>query len=663
MKFGFRCSNLLIATVFALTTPILISPVAAKPTLEAYGKLPDFEDVAISPSGNRFALVASVDDMRNLIIMEGNKPFRRMNLGDVKVRDIEWASDEILMLDSSQTEKLFGFTAEKAEFYRTFVIKVSGDSEPEIVFSKQKDIASATFGWYGIREHDGRVFGYFGGVPLVRGGPTNGPSRIGRYVYEGGPSALYRVDLQDMSAKQIAARMPDNEWRSWRIDADGTIRATLQRKDGSGDWKIRNAAGDTIAEGTNPLGGISLLAFGHAGDSILYNRENEETGAYHIFEVPLAGGESREVFADVGIERYYIDQRNGRLQGYLLEGGEGKVVFFDAAIQKKVSKIAKAFPKLNRRMMDWSLGFAKVVLRTDGNEDSGTYWNVDLEQLAASPLGFERAAIDPEFVGKISTVAYTAADGLEMDGILTLPFDREAKNLPLVMLPHGGPTSHDAERFDWWAQAFASRGYAVFQPNFRGSTSQDAAFIKAGHGEWGRKMQSDISDGLAHLAAQGIVDPKRSCIVGASYGGYAALAGVTLQQGLYRCAVSVAGVSDLSMMISTDIRESAGDAILKRNLKAEIGSGRDLKDVSPRRLAGKADAPVLLIHGKDDIVVPYRQSVVMADALKDAGKPYQMVTLEGEDHWLSLGATRLKMLQETISFVEKHNPPDVATTP
>jgi dipeptidyl aminopeptidase/acylaminoacyl peptidase len=151
--------------------------------------------------------------------------------------------------------------------------------------------------------------------------------------------------------------------------------------------------------------------------------------------------------------------------------------------------------------------------------------------LRANGVGVERLAIEPEQVGPISTVAYTAADGLELDGILTLPPGREAKDLPLVMLPHGGPHAYDEVAFDWWAQAFASRGYAVFQPNFRGSTNRDDAFVRAGYGEWGRKMQSDISDGLQALADKGIVDPKRACIVGASYGGYAALAGVTLQQG------------------------------------------------------------------------------------------------------------------------------------
>jgi dipeptidyl aminopeptidase/acylaminoacyl peptidase len=131
-------------------------------------------------------------------------------------------------------------------------------------------------------------------------------------------------------------------------------------------------------------------------------------------------------------------------------------------------------------------------------------------------------------------------------------------------MPHGGPEARDYPVFDWWAQAFASRGYVVLQPNFRGSTGYGAAFLRAGYGEWGRKMQSDISDGLAFLVDAGIADPGRACIVGASYGGYAALAGVTLQKGLYRCAVSVAGISDLQKMVATDVYESGGDATMAR---------------------------------------------------------------------------------------------------
>ena len=282
-------------------------------------------------------------------------------------------------------------------------------------------------------------------------------------------------------------------------------------------------------------------------------------------------------------------------------------------------------------------------------------YKVDVSALRAEPFGYERPAIYPELVGPVSTFEYTASDGLEMDGILTVPPGAEPIDLPLVMLPHGGPHSHDKEGFDWWAQAFASRGYAVFQPNFRGSTNRDEAFIQAGYGEWGGKMQSDVSDGLAALAKEGIIDPSRACIVGASYGGYAALAGVTLQQGLYRCAVSVAGVADVSLMSRIESKENSSK-VRARSFKRQLGPKSNFKTISPRHHADKADAPILLIHGVDDTVVHFQQSEKMADALKDAGKPYEFLKLDGEDHWLSLAKTRMAMLEATVAFVEKHNP-------
>jgi dipeptidyl aminopeptidase/acylaminoacyl peptidase len=255
-------------------------------------------------------------------------------------------------------------------------------------------------------------------------------------------------------------------------------------------------------------------------------------------------------------------------------------------------------------------------------------------------------------------IHYQAGDGLDIAAVLTLPPDIPAKNLPIVVLPHGGPGARDYPGFDWWAQAFASRGYAVLQPNFRGSTGYGETFRRAGFGEWGRKMQSDMSDGLQYLVSEGVVDPKRACIMGASYGGYAALAGVTLQKGVYRCAVSVAGVSDLGERAYTLLQERGSDSTLRRVLKQEIGSGKDLTAVSPIYFAKSADAPILLIHGKDDIVVHYDQSADMAKALRKAGRPFEFVTLAGEDHWLSKSATRLAMLEAALAFVEKHNPSD-----
>ena len=272
-------------------------------------------------------------------------------------------------------------------------------------------------------------------------------------------------------------------------------------------------------------------------------------------------------------------------------------------------------------------------------------------------LASNAPAIPKSMVGPISTVPYTAQDGLAMDGILTLPPGREPKGLPVILFPHGGPSSQDEAEFNWWAQAFASRGYAVFQPNFRGSTNRGEAFERAGHGQWGRKMQTDISDGLAELVKRGIVDPKRACIMGGSYGGYAALAGVTLQHGLYRCAVAVAPVSDLALMSTTEFKES-DSYVVKQSLEDELGPRNKLGEVSPRRFAATADTPILLIHGRDDTVVAFEQSAKMADALKGAGKPFKLVELSSEDHWLSHAATRRQMLSEAIAWVEKYNPPD-----
>lgn len=650
MRADFR--SMLLAAIFCVGAPF--TALHATPPLSAYGELPGFERAAISPNGDKVAMIVSNAEIRALLITENGKTIRRINLGDIKVRFIEWASDDIVLLEYSKTEKLVGFVQDKAEFNQTFVISLN-NVQPKILFEKQKEIIDATFGWFGIRDVDGKIYGYVAGVPLVKMQALN--SNVPAYVYEGGTPALYRVDMADMSAKMLATRPQEGEWNDFLIDAKGVIGAKLNFAYKSGVWKITNGLGQQVASGVNIKGGVGLQAFGKDGSSIIYSRDDDDTDARHYFEVPAKGGDVTEIFADANVARLFTHRRTGALLGYFERGDEQKTHLLDPIQDRKLGKIALAFPKLRRNIADWNPTLSKILVTTSGNQDSGTWWTVDLNAMAANHLGFERPPIDSSDVGAISTVVYEASDGLEMDGILTLPVGKEPKKLPVIILPHGGPTAHDDASFDWWAQGLASRGYAVFQPNFRGSTNRGAAFVKAGHGEWGRKMQSDLSDGLAHLAAQGIVDPKRACIVGASYGGYAALAGVTLQKGLYRCAVSVAGVSDLSLMVSTDLEESGQNPLLKRNLDAEIGRGRDLKDVSPRRFAADADAPIMLIHGKDDVVVPYRQSAIMADALKDAGKPYELVSLVGEDHWLSKSVTRQQMLEALVAFVEKHNPP------
>jgi dipeptidyl aminopeptidase/acylaminoacyl peptidase len=202
----------------------------------------------------------------------------------------------------------------------------------------------------------------------------------------------------------------------------------------------------------------------------------------------------------------------------------------------------------------------------------------------------------------------------------------------------------------------------VIQPNYRGSTLSER-FREAGYGEWGRKMQTDLSDAVRYLALKGTIDPKRVCIVGASYGGYAALAGATLDPGVYRCAVSVAGVADLKRFLRwTNTTNWSSDNVSQRYWDRFMGIAGPgdpaLAAISPIEHIGAVTAPILLIHGRDDTVVPYEQSRVMADALKHAGKSVEFVTLKHEDHWLSRSATRSQMLQATVDFLKANNPPD-----
>ena len=207
------------------------------------------------------------------------------------------------------------------------------------------------------------------------------------------------------------------------------------------------------------------------------------------------------------------------------------------------------------------------------------------------------------------------------------------------------------------AQYFASRGYMILQPNFRGSSGFGAAFRDAGLGEWGGKMQDDITDGVNALVRSGRVDPSRICIIGASYGGYAALAGGAFTPDLYRCVAAIAPVADLPAMLREERRDHGAKHWVVDYWRSLIGDPRAERDkleaISPVNSAEKFQAPVLLIHGRDDLVVPMSQSRAMESALKRAGKDVQMIELKGEDHWLSTSEARLATLKALDAFVAK----------
>ena len=629
------------------TSPVVV--VKGVP-LTPYGNLPAIEDIDLSPDGSRSAAIATVNGQRRIMALDADdKIIANVPLMDQKIIGIRWAGNDYLIVEMRRTAAIAPGEPIQ-EFSMAAVINLNKNGEVFWVFEKKPEMLPVTAGSYGIRKIEGRWYAFFGGYRATDRHATN--------ILSNAEFQLFKVDLENGKATSVAKPRDRSNDRDWMLGEDGSVIATLDEDSDTGKWSIKNKDGTTIAAGQHKDRGVGMAGLSPDGTHLYYFIFDEANQDSKLLEIALTDGTPRTpVTVPDKAEQFYTADTSERVVGWREDKFGAMPVFFDEKSNASVKALQAAFPDSIISVGDFSEDLNMIVFKTQGPGDSGTWFQLDVSQRNAWPLGKDYPDIKPAQVGEIRTMTYTAQDGLEIEMIVTMPPGLEPKNLPVIMLPHGGPHAHDEPRFDWWAQAMASRGYVVAQPNFRGSTNKDLAFREAGYGKWGAEMQTDVSDGLNYLAGLGIVDPKRACIVGASYGGYAALAGVTIQQGIYRCAVSVAGVSDLPLQIDDGLKKSGNSKALDRYFDKAIGKGRDLVAISPAYHAEKADAPILLIHGRDDTVVYINQSDRMADKLSDAGKPFEYVKLRGEDHWLSRGASRLSMLEATVAFVEKHNPP------
>lgn len=640
--------RLLLAAAFAA----FAVPAQAAP-LEVYGQLPTLDEVIVSPDGTRFAYVRPNGTIGRAVVVEDIATQKRV--GGVKVdgqklRGVEWAGPDHLLIVTSQTarpaSRRYSFTG-RSEYHQALLLELA-TGKSRLLLGDQTDVGN-----------------YIQSNPVhrtIQGKPTvivEG-SIFGNHPGDG----LFQIDVATGKSKLIDKSTPNTTLSTqWIVDAAGipVARTEYNRRDGA--WRLqlrRDGFWKTVQTAQAPLSPPWLVGLGDQPGAVIVARQEEGETRYR--RVSLADGAWGEALEVENADDFLFDEASGRLIGVVEDSDTRRVRFLDPVDQASWDRIGRAFAGEAVTLESWSLDRKKVVVRVQGQKTGNAYVLVDQVARRADIVDDAYAGLTAEAIAPPRWVSYKAADGLEIQGVLTTPLGREAKGLPLVVLVHGGPQSQDDLRFDWWAQALASRGYAVFQPNFRGSSGYGESFVSAGYGQWGRKMQSDVSDGVRHLAAQGLIDPARVCVVGASYGGYAALAGVTLEKGVYRCAVSVAGVADLRRML--DYRRTLSGGVddisqryWRRFMGVERGGEESLDALSPAKLAARAEAPILLIHGRDDTVVPHDQSVVMAKALEAAGRPPEFITLDGEDHWLSRGETRQHMLNATVGFLERHNPP------
>ncbi len=636
--------NLVLKFAAALCVAGVLSARVEAAPLDAYGQLPAIEDAAMAPDGGHVAVIVTNGDQRKIAIRSlADGATYVMDTGEVKVRDVSWADGKTLLITTTVTTDKRNIVTSQGEFGQLFAY----DLETRSLKQQMRDetVLFQAFDAPMNRAVDGKTSVFVSG-PI--------------YAEQSMRWGLVQLNLERGTARVVDAGFKDST--DWLVDAGGAPLAETEYDPKSGKWQLRTRFGGKwiVSRSQVSLQERPYMAgLGRDGASVLMA---EIVDGEKVFrEVDPATGTWGEPIKDMSGASPVFDPGTHRLIGFARETEAGPTYTFLDPLDSRIWKaVTAAYPGDSTRLVSWSADHRRLVVLVDSATTGPAYAMVDLNRKSASWLGDEYPRLKSADISPVERFTYKAADDLELRAFLTTPKGREAKNLPLIVLPHGGPAVAETNGFDWWSQALASRGYAVLRVNYRGSDGEGWEMIEAGFGEWGRKMQTDLSDGVRFLAQRGSIDPKRVCIAGASYGGYAALAGMTLDSGVYRCAAAVSGIGDIKAFLAFSHSEKGLASLRWWTRFIGLEKQNDVKalEISPIAHLAAVQGPILMVHGKDDTVVPYEQSLSMDKALRGAGKSSELVTLEGEDHWMSRGATRQQMLTSVVAFLEKHNPPN-----
>jgi dienelactone hydrolase len=326
-------------------------------------------------------------------------------------------------------------------------------------------------------------------------------------------------------------------------------------------------------------------------------------------------------------------------------------------VAKLYRALAKAFPGQFVNFIDFSQDGMQLLFSTSSDHNPGTYYLINRHGNKVTKLFDAAPWIKPAQMSARTPFRFKASDGTELEAILTFPKGRRQTNLPMILLPHGGPyrIQDDWQMEDgaWDAQLLASRGYLVLQVNYRGSGGRGESFIQAGYRKWGTRIQQDLIDGVKWAIAQKYANPKKICVYGASFGGYSALMQVIRAPNLYQCAIGYAGVYDLDMLFHKgDVYQ---DTSGRNYLHMVLGDNKQtLAANSPVDLVNKIHVPVFLVHGKDDTRAPYAGAKEMRSALEDAGKPVQWMAKSGEGHGFYDEQNNIELFTKMFAFLKQN---------
>ncbi len=648
--------------VFLLGAVSFGAVASAEPDLAAaFGAREQIQQISMSPDGTRLAYVVPTKGQGSALLtfapgVDQEPKVALVSDGETdRLAGCRWIANTRLVCD------LWGLTrpAELAnygiiEFSRVVAVDLDGGN-PKML-SKSTGAYARGYNLNGgsvidlLPEEDGMVLMTRAQLADDRIGWRLGSSEAGMVVD--------RVDSRTLASSRIE-RVEENI-ESYLTDGHGQIRIKgvelieANRNTGMVRYYYRTADSKKWEQLSTynymDETGFHPVAVDYERNAV-YGFDKEE-GRLAFYRLALDGSGKRELLLarpDVDVDGFIRIGRRKRVIGASYATDVRRPVYFDEKIAKLRDSLAKALPDQPMvSIVDSSMDENKLLIRASSDKDPGVYYILDRTTKQMSTFQPVRPQLEGVKLAEMRPVSFPAADGTMIPAYLTLPIEETGRNLPAIVMPHGGPGSRDEWGFDWMVQYYAARGYAVLQPNFRGSTGYgDDWFQKNGFRSWPTAI-GDVTDAGRWLVKQGIAAPSKLSIVGWSYGGYAALQSAVVDPTLFKAVVAIAPVTDLPAL------KEDGRWWSTYRLKAGyIGDGPQAIQGSPARRAASIKAPVLMFHGTMDRNVNVEQSKLMDAALKAAGGNSRLVIFNNRDHYIEDNEMRAQMLRESDAFMRK----------
>ncbi len=631
-----------IAVFISLLFTGIFSQARAQTPLEHFAALPLMSSPKLSPSGDKYAALISFQGKQIFVISPitaaGGKQVV-LNLGDTDMRGWRWVNEDWLIAKVADVKKIHG---NDWLITRTAKIKADGSST-EILVNRTAAQNASDILWVA---NDGSP-------EILLAYQTSIYSN-----YPGFWPQVDRINLETGKKKRIVKSRHNVD--SWYADPLGNVRLGISHNHQNLSSKLyyreRNGQLFKMVDRAKRKNDESLtipsIFLADPGKAVVFD-DKDGTDALYLYDLKnQALGEKVHEIKGYDIDTVIRNRDGNALIGYGYTDTHYRIEWIDTRLRELQQALDNSTPGKTATITSMNRDQTRFIVSVGSPSRPGRYYLFDTAWGKMQKLGTVNEQLKNSSYGPVKSIRYTARDGLSIEAVLTLPKGRPAEKLPLILMPHGGPFARDSESWDWQAQFLADRGYAVLQPNYRGSSGYGVAFALKGEGQWGLAMQDDLDDGVKWAIEQGIADPDRVCMVGGSYGGYAAMRAAHRNPEIYKCAMSYAGVSDLSAMIRYD-RRYLGSKWGRTWVKEQAP---DLKGVSPINHVKDVKVPMLIMHGKRDRRVKVNQSRNFAKALKKAGKDVRYVEQPEGDHYFSLEADRVQFLQEMEAFLAKNIP-------